>query len=87
MIYGRGGAWIHETREPQVLYPEACPADMSVTKLVSPPSVAPGQAIEWIVSVINDGSALARDVVMEDTLPAGFTVTGFDATGGGAVCQ
>ncbi|MEU5401603.1 SpaA isopeptide-forming pilin-related protein [Streptomyces sp. NPDC005963] len=71
MIYDGGGAWIHETREPQTLYPTRC-ADigLSVTKTVDSPSYTPGEPLTYTVIVSNAGPQDAHAVRVVDPLPA-----------------
>jgi uncharacterized repeat protein (TIGR01451 family) len=46
--------------------------------------VIAGTAIEWLITVTNDGTGAAHDVVVSDTLPAGVTEIG--ASGDGWDC-
>ncbi|MEV6105817.1 right-handed parallel beta-helix repeat-containing protein [Streptomyces sp. NPDC051940] len=68
MIYNAGGAWIHETREPQVLYPTRCAeANLTLTQTPPQPSPArPGDEATFTLVPHNDGPAEAG---------AGWTVT------------
>jgi uncharacterized repeat protein (TIGR01451 family) len=49
---------------------EGAGADLRVVKVAAPEVVAPGEAVEFAVEVINDGPGDAAGVVLEDTLPA-----------------
>lgn len=60
-------------------------ADLAVTKTASAAQVSAGDAIDFTLAVSNLGTADAVNAVLDDTLPAGFTVTGVDAPAG-AVC-
>ncbi|MFD5555718.1 SpaA isopeptide-forming pilin-related protein [Streptomyces sp. NPDC127068] len=74
LIYDGGGAWIHETREPQTLYPTRC-ADvaLSVTKSADSPTYAPGRPLTYTVTVANAGPQDAHAVRVVDPLPASLT--------------
>jgi uncharacterized repeat protein (TIGR01451 family)/fimbrial isopeptide formation D2 family protein len=68
--------------EPTQVTPVAPNADISVTKSQpSPATVNPGGTITYTVTVTNNGPAIATNVVVTDTLPAGSTFV--SATGGG----
>ncbi|MDH3296472.1 MAG: DUF11 domain-containing protein, partial [Acidimicrobiia bacterium] len=53
-------------------------SDLAVTKVSSPNPFVPGQQLAYTISVINLGPSDARNVVVVDTLPNGFYVTGMD---------
>ncbi|MFE3020008.1 SpaA isopeptide-forming pilin-related protein [Streptomyces sp. NPDC059256] len=74
LIYDGGGAWIHETREPQTLYPTRC-ADigLSVTKTVDSPTYTPGQTLTYTVTVANAGPQDAHAVRVVDEQPTTLT--------------
>ena len=54
-------------------------ADIAVTKTASDPgpdgTFAEGETLTWTIGVTNNGPSRATNVVVTDTLPAGFTVT------------
>ena len=60
-------------------------ADMSVVKTASAAQVSAGDAIDFTLAVRNLGSSDAVNVVLADTMPDGFSVTGVDAPPG-ATC-
>ena len=49
-------------------------ADLSVTK-TGPAAVTAGGSLTWIITVHGDGPSTARDVVVDDPLPAGVALT------------
>ncbi len=49
------------------------PADLALTKDGAPPYATTGDAVTFALEVVNDGPALARDVRVTDTLPAGLS--------------
>lgn len=51
------------------------PADVSITKTVSPDVVAVGEAVTFTMVVTNAGPGAARNVTATDELPAGLTPT------------
>ncbi|WP_406403294.1 SpaA isopeptide-forming pilin-related protein [Streptomyces uncialis] len=89
LIYDGGGAWIHETREPQTLYPTRC-ADigLSVTKTADSPTYTPGRPLTYTVTVKNTGPQDAHAVRVTDPRPAlltGLTWT-CEAAGTASAC-
>ncbi|MGH3690419.1 MAG: DUF7507 domain-containing protein [Microbacterium sp.] len=60
-------------------------ADMAVVKTASAAQVSAGDTIDFTLAVRNLGSSDAVNVVLADTLPEGFSVTGVDAPSG-ATC-
>ena len=48
-------------------------ADLSIDKTAAPPVVTPGDPVTFDITVTNAGPSLARDVVVEDTLPVSLT--------------
>ena len=59
-------------------------ADLSVVKSDSRDPAKPGHPVDYRLAVLNRGPSDATNVVVTDTVPAGFTVTG--VTGGAATC-
>lgn len=59
--------------------------DLSVVKAANAASVTVGQTVTFTVTVTNNGTAPAQNVVVADHLPAGLTRTSCTASGGG-VC-
>jgi uncharacterized repeat protein (TIGR01451 family) len=53
-------------------------ADVSVTKTADPVQPAAGEDVTFTVTVTNSGPSTARDVVLADALPAGFTLVSVD---------
>jgi uncharacterized repeat protein (TIGR01451 family) len=60
-------------------------ADMAVVKTASAAQVSAGDTIDFTLAVRNLGSSDAVNVVLADTMPDGFSVTGVDAPAG-ATC-
>jgi uncharacterized repeat protein (TIGR01451 family) len=50
-------------------------ADLRITKVPAPATGVPGGAQTFVVTVVNDGPSLARDVRITDPLPDGFSVS------------
>lgn len=74
LIYDGGGAWVHETREPQTLYPTRCAEiGLSVTKTADSPSYTPGRPLTYTVTVKNAGPQDAHAVRVVDPLPTPLT--------------
>ena len=48
-------------------------AHLSITKGADPLTVKPGQTVTYTVSVTNPSTADAKNVSINDTLPAGFS--------------
>jgi len=46
------------------------PADLVITKTVSPDTAAPGQPVTYIIAYANHGAARARGVTLEEMLPS-----------------
>ncbi|WP_152926147.1 DUF7507 domain-containing protein [Microbacterium sp. GCS4] len=59
-------------------------ADLSLTKTASAERVSAGDPIDFTLAVRNRGASDAANVVLDDTLPAGFTVAGVEAPAGAA---
>lgn len=57
--------------------------DLVATKTADVTSAKTGSTVTWTLTVRNDGSSTAREVVLVDTLPAGIT----QPTSDSAVCQ
>ncbi|MFS6529621.1 DUF11 domain-containing protein [Microbacterium aurugineum] len=57
-------------------------ADMAVEKTASAAQVSAGDVIDFTLAVSNLGSSDAVNVVLADTLPEGFSVTGVDGPSG-----
>jgi uncharacterized repeat protein (TIGR01451 family) len=52
---------------------QAVPADVAVTKAVTPEAVLAGNTLTYTLVVSNNGPGLARNVVVTDALPAGMS--------------
>lgn len=61
-------------------------ADLAVTKTASVAQVAAGGAFTYTLAVKNNGASDALNAVLDDTLPAGLTITSVD-TPAGAQCS
>jgi len=59
--------------------------DLSITKTADAGKISAGDPIGFVITVTNNGQGAAKDVVMTDTLPAGFTWN-FDQVSGGWTC-
>ena len=57
-------------------------ADLAVAKTVSDAEVSAGSAVDFTLAVSNLGTSDAANVLLTDTLPAGFAVTSIDAPAG-----
>ena len=58
-------------------------ADLVITKSVAPAPTVPGQSLLYVLTVRNTGPSDAREVVVTDTLPVGFTPTSISSSQGG----
>ena len=56
---------------------------LSITKEVSAPEIVPDQAFDYVITIENNGSLDATNVVVTDTLPAGFTINSIVGVTGG----
>lgn len=56
-------------------------ADMAI-EIAGPAGVVSGEAITWTLKVKDNGPSTAHDVIVEDPLPSGVTLTGASATQG-----
>ncbi len=60
-------------------------ADLTIRKTASDLTPRPGQQLVYLITVVNGGPAVAEDVVVRDTIPAGLTYVadtgGCDASG------
>jgi uncharacterized repeat protein (TIGR01451 family) len=69
-----------------------CP-DLAVEKVAAENTINAGENATFTITVTNSGAGIARDVVLTDTLPEGFTwvvdpaVDGCDITGGVLTCE
>ena len=57
--------------------------DLALTKTMapgSPESFFPGETVTFVVTVFNQGTVPAANVIVEDYVPAGLTPNGFDPT-------
>src|SRR6266702_118944 len=70
-IAGTPGAPSQQTRIAAVRFPTCNPANLSITKTAAPNPVTAGTQLNYTFSVTNAGSAIATNVVVSDTLPAG----------------
>lgn len=65
-------------------------ADLALSKTVTPSALTAGQNATWNLAVANNGPSEATDVVITDTLPAGFTFVsspdGCTASGSTVTC-
>jgi uncharacterized repeat protein (TIGR01451 family) len=60
---------------------ELLPADLKIESSNSPSSeILPGTAVTYTIRYSNTGDAVARNVIITDTLPAGFIDTSFEST-------
>ncbi|KKI22349.1 MULTISPECIES: DUF7507 domain-containing protein [unclassified Leucobacter] len=57
-------------------------ADLALTKTASTAQVSAGGAVDFTLAAENLGTSDAVNAVLSDTVPAGFTVTGVDPSGG-----
>ena len=87
LIYSGGGSWIHETREPQVLYPESCTAlaEMDLTiveEQVTPGPHFNGDTVTWTLTPHNYGPRpAAAGWSMTQLLPAGLELVSISGAG------
>ena len=56
---------------------------LSITKEVSATEIVPDQAFDYVITIENNGSLDATNVVVTDTLPAGFTINSIVGVTGG----
>ncbi len=64
------------------------PPRLQVTKTVNTPSVAPGGAVVFTITVTNVGNVVASNVVVSDPLPSGFASFAWTcAANSGAACS
>ena len=61
---------------------EVLEADLAITKTVTDDPITPGQAIEYTITVTNNGPTKALAVTVADNIPAGLTVTGTNPSTG-----
>ncbi|WP_406110057.1 hypothetical protein [Kitasatospora purpeofusca] len=61
-------------------------ANLTVSKVLLTNPVVPGQQIQWLVSVTNNGPSRARDVIVTDTVPAGVTGASMKADADNTPC-
>lgn len=61
-------------------------ADLGIDVVPDRSSVLPGDALTWVLPIVNTGSSDAADVIVTITLPAGVATTSVIATNGG-VCD
>ncbi len=57
------------------------PADLVLTKTVTPAEAVPGQTVTFTISYQNQGAALARGVVLADELPGGLVNLAYVSSG------
>ena len=55
-------------------------ADLAIVKTVSDATPTPGQSFDWILTVTNVGPNVARDVTINDVVPASLVVTAVAST-------
>lgn len=65
--------------------PVVLKADLSISKSAAPEPVFTGQPLTYTITVANNGPAPAANVVVSDTLPAGVTLVGAQASQGSCV--
>jgi uncharacterized repeat protein (TIGR01451 family) len=63
----------NNTANTETLVTVISPADLSITKTDSPDPVTAGGTLTYTLTINNDGSGDATDVIVTDTLPAGVT--------------
>lgn len=61
-------------------------ADLAVTKIDTPDPVIAGQTMSYTIHVTNAGPSVARDVVVDDTLPGWVQLTGSLIQHGAGTC-
>lgn len=59
------------------------PADLELTKTVTPTSAAAGQQVDFTINVINNGPGNATGVDVQDVIPVGYTLIPGSASAGG----
>src|SRR5262249_62024333 len=57
-------------------------ADIALSKLASPTTVAIGDTVTFTVEAVNNGPNVATNVTVSDLLPPGLLLTGASATQG-----
>ncbi len=58
-------------------------ADLSIFKEANRPTAVPGEPLSYLLTVRNDGPSDAQNVIVTDTLPAGFNVDSVSSSQGG----
>ncbi|MFC5666542.1 glycine-rich protein [Kitasatospora misakiensis] len=84
-----GGPDPAATARTAVASPTALPspqANLTVSKSLLTSPAVPGQAVQWRVTVSNNGPSRARNVVVTDTVPSGVTGASMKADADGADC-
>ncbi len=85
-ITGRGGSTegpiVSVTPQPNATITRGNYAEVQVLKEASAPSIVSGQPLTYTFTLTNTGNTNASDVVLQDTLPQGFTVTQVQSTTG-----
>jgi uncharacterized repeat protein (TIGR01451 family) len=61
-------------------------ADLTITKAPSQLATTPGGTFNWVLTIRNNGPDTATNVMVDDTLPIQFTVTGTVTATGGFTC-
>ena len=61
-------------------------ADLAVTKADTPDPVIAGQQLTYDIRVTNTGPSTARNVQLDDPLPAGLSFSGYSLPGGSGSC-
>lgn len=77
------GAVITVSPNPTVTIPLEDYALLSITKEVSATEIVPNQAFDYVITIDNNGSLDATNVVVTDTLPAGFSINSIVGVTGG----
>ncbi len=58
-------------------------ADLSIVKQADRTSAVPGEPLSYLLTISNDGLSDAQNVVVTDTLPAGFNLDSVSSSQGG----
>src|ERR671937_352936 len=62
-------------------------ADLAVTNVSSPATVVAGRALNFRVTVANNGPSTARNVTLNDPLPAGVTFNAVTVSNNSGTCN